>query len=80
MAAELKPQIVIVDLNLVAKERKSDELQSAFSAFGGTCGLRLERRMLSWRSIQNRTTKMIRQLRSLGYRVELVTSQTDSPE
>jgi transposase len=34
---------------------------------------------VSKRSIQNRTTKMIRQLRSLGYRVELVTSQTDSP-
>ena len=31
------------------------------------------------RSIQNRTTKMIRQLRSLGYRVELVTSRTASP-
>ena len=34
---------------------------------------------VSKRSIQNRTTKMIRQLRSLGYRVELVTSQTASP-
>ena len=34
---------------------------------------------VSKRSVQNRTTKMIRQLRSLGYRVELVTSQTDSP-
>ena len=34
---------------------------------------------VSKRSIQNRTTKMIRQLRSLGYRVELVTSRTASP-
>jgi transposase len=34
---------------------------------------------VSKKSIQNRTTKMIRQLRSLGYRVELVTSQTASP-
>jgi transposase len=34
---------------------------------------------VSKRSLQNRTTKMIRQLRSLGYRVELVTSQADSP-
>jgi len=34
---------------------------------------------VSKRSIQNRTTKMIRQLRSLGYRVELVTSRTTSP-
>ena len=34
---------------------------------------------VSKRSIQNRTTKMIRQLRSLGYRVELVTSPTATP-
>src|SRR5467141_1734597 len=34
---------------------------------------------VSKKSIQNRTTKMIRQLRSLGYRVELMTSQTASP-
>ena len=34
---------------------------------------------VSKRSIQNRTTKMIRQLRSLGYRVEPVTSRTASP-
>jgi transposase len=34
---------------------------------------------VSKRSIQNRTTKMIRQLRSLGYRVELVTSRTATP-
>jgi transposase len=34
---------------------------------------------VSKRSIQNRTTKMIRQLRSLGYRVELVTTRTASP-
>jgi transposase len=34
---------------------------------------------VSKRSLQNRTTKMIRQLRSLGYRVELVTSRTASP-
>ena len=34
---------------------------------------------VSKRSIQNRTTKMIRQLRSLGYRVELMTSRTVTP-
>jgi transposase len=34
---------------------------------------------VSKKAKQNRTTKMIRQLRSLGYRVELVTSQTVSP-
>jgi two-component system, NarL family, invasion response regulator UvrY len=36
MAAELKSQIVIVDLYLPAKEPKSDELQFTFAAFGCT--------------------------------------------
>jgi DNA-binding NarL/FixJ family response regulator len=36
MAAELKPEIVIVDLHLRIKESKSDELQFTFAAFGCT--------------------------------------------
>ncbi|MFI5070337.1 MAG: hypothetical protein ACHP8A_05560 [Terriglobales bacterium] len=36
MAAELKPQIVIVDLHLAVRESKSDELQFTFAVFGCT--------------------------------------------